>query len=142
MIQTSKLLFPILPRERACALLGINRGSYYRHPAEPTLVTADVVLREAIEAVVLEFPGYGYRRVTKALQRDGWEVNHKRVLRVMREESLLCRLKRRWVKTTDSEHGLRTYPNLLKQAGWRSLTGVDQAWIADITYLRLPEGFH
>jgi transposase InsO family protein len=68
-------------------------------------------------------------------------VNHKRVLRLMREESLLCQLKRRWVRTTDADHGLTTYPNPLKQAGWRSLTGTDQAWVADITYIRLPQGF-
>jgi len=60
---------------------------------------------------VLAFPGYGYRRVTHALARDGWSVNHKRVLRVMREESLLCQLKRRFVPTTDSQHGFRRYPN-------------------------------
>ena len=57
---------------------------------------------------MLEFPGYGYRRVAKALQRAGAGVNHKRVLRVMREEALLCQLKRRFVATTDSHHGLRT----------------------------------
>jgi transposase InsO family protein len=79
--------------------------------------------------------------VTKALQRAGWVINHKRVLRLMREESLLCRLRRRWVKTTDSQHGLEVYPNLLKPAGWRLLTGKDQAWVADITYIRLPQGF-
>lgn len=98
-------------------------------------------LREAIERVVLAFPGYGYRRVTHHLQREGWPVNHKRVLRVMREESLLCQLQRHWVKTTDSEHGLRVYPNLLPHAGWRQLTGINQAWAADITYIRLRQEF-
>jgi transposase InsO family protein len=140
-IEASKRLFPDLPLERACQLLGINRGSYYRHREVLVSGAADLGLRDAIEQVVLEFPGYGYRRVTQTLQRDGWAVNHKRVLRVMRAESLLCQLRRRWVRTTDSEHGLTVYPNLLKQAGWRSLTGVDQAWVADITYIRLPQGF-
>jgi putative transposase len=140
-IQASKHLFPGLPLERACQLLGVNRGSYYRNQVEPEPAADDLVLRTAIEEVVLEMPGYGYRRVTQELRRRGWQVNHKRVLRVMREESLLCRLQRKWVRTTDSEHGLRTYPNLLKQAGWRLLTGVDQAWVADITYIRLPGGF-
>lgn len=60
----------------------------------------------------------------------------------MREESLLCQLRRRWVRTTDSEHGLKVYPNLLKQAGGRGLTGVNQAWVADITYIRLSRGFY
>ena len=140
MIQASQRLFPELPVARVCQLLGFNRGSYYRSPTAPT-GAADRALREALEQVVLEFPGYGYRRATKHLQRVGWDVNHKRVLRLMREESLLCQLQRRWVRTTDSEHGLTVYPNLLKQAGWRLLTGIDQAWVADITYIRLPQGF-
>jgi putative transposase len=100
-----------------------------------------LALREAIERVVLEFPGYGYRRVTHHLQRAGWAVNHKRVLRVMHQESLLCHLQRHWVRTTDSEHGLRVYPNLLSNAGWRTLTGINQAWAADLTYVRLAREF-
>jgi transposase InsO family protein len=100
---------------------------------------ADLALRDAIERTVLTFPGYGYRRVAKALQRDGWVVNHKRVLRVMRRESLLCRLERGFaIATTDSRHAERAYPNLL--AGM-TLTGIDQAWAADITYVRLPAEF-
>jgi len=119
---------------RLCGLLGVGRSWYYEHPSMPTRAERDVALRDAIERIVLAFPGYGYRRVTKALAREGWSVNHKRVLRVMREASLLCQLKRRFVATTDSEHALRTYPNLL--AGY-ALTGQDQAWVADITYIRL-----
>jgi putative transposase len=133
-----------LPLSVACAVLGVNRGSYYRADAlaAPVLPTSEAVaLRDTIERLVLEFPGYGYRRVTAALQRTGWRVNHKRVLRIMHEESLLCQLKRRWARTTDSEHGLRLYPNLLSDCGWRRLTGLDQAWVADLTYIRLPRGF-
>lgn len=89
----------------------------------------DVALRDAIERVVLAFPGYGYRRVTHALVRDGWAVNHKRVLRVMRQEALLCEVRRRFVPTTDSSHGYRRYPNLL--AGL-TLVRPDQAWVAEI----------
>lgn len=95
-------------------------------------------MRDAIERLILDFPGYGYRRVTHALQREGWQVNHKRVLRVMRQESVLCQLQRQFVVTTDSQHGYRTYPNLL--AG-RVVDGRDQVWVADITYIRLPTGF-
>jgi transposase InsO family protein len=120
-----------------CRILGVNRSWFYRAGVgEPA--AADAGLRDAIEALVLAFPGYGYRRVTKALQRDGWVVNHKRVLRVMRAESLLCQLKRRWVPTTDSAHGLATYPNLVKD---RVLTGLNEVWVADITYVRLPTAF-
>jgi len=89
--------------------------------------------------IVLDFPGYGYRRVTHALRRAGWgPINQKRVLRVMREESLLCQLQQRFVVTTDSAHGYRTYPNLLKGA---ALDRLDQAWVADLTYIRLPTAF-
>ena len=143
MIQQHPELVAALSLAGACGALGVNRGSYYRHqvpPPDPESAAA-VGLRDRIEAIVLEFPGYGYRRVTAQLQREGWAVNHKRVLRIMREESLLCELQRRWVKTTDSEHGLRTYPNLLPKRGWRQLTGINQAWVADLTSIRLREGF-
>jgi transposase InsO family protein len=120
-----------------CRVLGVNRSWFYRAGGrEPA--AADTALRAAIEALVLAFPGYGYRRVTRALQRDGWTVNHKRVLRVMRAESLLCQLKRRWVPTTDSGHGLATYPNLVQD---RTVTGLHEVWVADITYVRLPTAF-
>jgi putative transposase len=124
---------------RLCALLDVNRAWYY---ARPTASAPDdrgaIALRDAIERIVLAFPGYGYRRVTKALQREGWAVNHKRVLRVMREESLLCQLKRRFVVTTDSTHAHARYPNLLRDT---VLTAPDRAWVADITYIRLPTAF-
>jgi transposase InsO family protein len=76
--------------------------------------------------------------VTKALQREGWAVNHKRVLRVLREEALLCQLKRRFAVTTDSAHACQTYPNLL--AGL-PIARLDQVWVADITSIRLPTTF-
>lgn len=110
-------------------------------PSSLSKETEGTALREAIERISLAFPAYGYRRVTAQLHRDGFSVNHKRVLRVMREESLLCQLKRGWVKTTDSEHGYRVYPNLLAEAGWRQLTGINQAWAGDITYVRLRAEF-
>jgi putative transposase len=131
-----------LPLEEACATLGVHRGGYYRHARRlPGERDPDTELRAAIEALVLEFAGYGYRRVTAQLKRDGWAVNHKRVLRLMREEGFLCRLKRRWRRTTDSEHGLHTYANLLADCAWRWLTGINQAWVADLTYIRLGSGF-
>ncbi len=104
----------------ACAALGVNRGSYYRRQVPP--------------------PGPYTDGAAAAVQcRDRIEALG--VLRIMREESLLCELQRRWVKTTDSEHGLRTYPNLLPKRGWRQLTGINQAWVADLTSIRLREGF-
>lgn len=127
----------MVPVRQLCAMLGVSRSWYYAAQAAAA-TEADVALRAAIEEIVLEFPGYGYRRVTKALQRAGWEVNHKRVLRVMRQESLLCQLKRHFVVTTQSDHDLATYPNLLADA---RLTRRDQAWVADITYIHLPTTF-
>ena len=107
---------PCLSVRHLCALLDVNRAWYYARPCGTSNEDESeaVHLRDAIEGIVLAFPGYGYRRVTRALAREGWCVNHKRVLRVMREESLLCQLKRRFIPTTDSLHGQRIYPNLLK----------------------------
>jgi transposase InsO family protein len=97
-----------------------------------------IALRDRIEAIVAEFPGYGYRRVTHTLQREERRVNHKRVLRIMREESLLCQLRRHWVPTTDSRHDQPTYPNLLKET---VVSALHQVWVADITYIRLRQAF-
>jgi putative transposase len=118
--------------------MGVSRSWYYERPTPEHRAQRDIQLRDAIERIVLEFPGYGYRRVTAALRREGWAVNHKRVLRIMREESLLCQLKRRLMPTTDSAHAFGRYPNLIKDT---KLDGLDQVWVADITYVRLPATF-
>lgn len=112
---------------------------YYRSKqplAEAKKEAAD--LRDRIEEIVVEHPRYGYRRVTHQLRREGWVVNHKRVARIMREESLQCQVKRRWVKTTDSNHGYRIYPNRLEGL---EVVRPNQAWVADITYIRILTGF-
>ncbi len=91
-----------------------------------------------MQEVALEFPAYGYRRITEELKRRDWAVNHKRILRLMRQDNLLCLRRRRFVLTTDSRHGLPVYPNLA-----RGLLpdGVNQLWVADITYVRLRADF-
>ncbi|WP_411841510.1 IS3 family transposase [Rubrobacter xylanophilus] len=99
--------------------MGVSRSWYYERPSATEKAKKDVELRDAIERIVLEFPGYGYPRVSAALEREGWSVNHKRVLRIMREESLLCQPKRRFVPTTDSAHSLKRYPNLIKRCPHR-----------------------
>jgi len=127
--------------ERACALLGVSRHLYYRALQAPEAgvpAPPDMALRDAMERIVLEFPGYGYRRVTAQLRREGWTINHKRVLHLMRTQGWLCRLHRRWIKTTQSAHGLRRYPNLIKAM---VIERLDQVWVADLTYIRLPQGF-
>jgi transposase InsO family protein len=121
-----------------CQLLGVNRRRYDKCRKQHKRAQADEKLREAIEQLVLEFAGYGYRRVTQALVRAGWSVNHQRVLRVMREASLLCRKKRRFVHTTDSQHPYQIYPNLVKGL---EVSSPDTVWMADITYIRLPTTF-
>jgi putative transposase len=138
MIAAMGQAYPELSIRRLCELVGTGRTWYYTRPSANEVAARDTALRDAIERLVLEFPGSGYRRVTRALQREGWVVNHKRVLRVMRQEALLCQLQRRFVVTTDATHGLRTYPNLLTAA---VLAGPDQAWVADLTYVRLPTTF-
>jgi putative transposase len=138
MIAAMREAYPQLSVRRLCQLAGAGRTWYYTRPSPEEVAARDTALRDAIERLVLDFPGYGYRRVTKALEREGWTVNHKRVLRVMRQEALLCQLKRRFVVTSDSAHALRTYPNLLADA---VLTAPNQAWVADITYIRLPTAF-
>ena len=137
-IEQVRPLVPGFPLARACELITLARSDYYR---QPVAEVDDPELLAAIDALVLHFPGYGYRRVTAQLRRDGWKVNHKRVLRLMREAGLLCRQKRRWSRTTDSDHGWEVYPNLLADCGWRELTAPDQAWVADLTYIRLPQEF-
>lgn len=138
MIEEAALMHPGLSLSALCELFGVSRSWYYEKPTQEQKAQRDLDLRDAIERIVLEFPGYGYRRVTKALERDGWEVNHKRVLRVMGEESLLCQLQRGFKVTTDSNHSSRRYPNLLKEA---TIDAPERAWVADITYVRLPTTF-
>ncbi len=128
---------PTLPLTTLCDLFGVSH-SWYDARSTNEAGGEEVALRDAIERLVLAFPGYGYRRVTKQLQRDVWTINHKRVLRVMRQESLLCQLKRHVVPTTDSTYGLRRYPNRLKDL---TVERLDQVWVADITSIRLPTAF-
>jgi putative transposase len=118
----------------------LARSSYYYHPKakSPESKKTDADLRDRIETICLEFPRYGYRRVTCQLKREGEQINHKKVLRLMRESDLLCRVKRRWSKTTDSRHCYPRYPNLIKGMGVRRL---NQIWLSDITYIRIRTGF-
>jgi putative transposase len=124
---------------RMVALARVSRASFYRFAENPRRVTIrDMDLRDAIQRIALEWPSYGRRRITRELHRRGWAVNWKRVYRLMREDNLLCVRKRKFMVTTDSNHGRRIWPNL---AGDMVLTDVDQLWRADITYIRLREEF-
>jgi putative transposase len=125
--------------ERMSELAGVSRASFYRYHEEGRPgPDPDMDLRDAIQRIALEWPSYGRPRITAELRRRGWEVNPKRVYRLMREDNLLCVRKRKFVVTTDSTHGRKVYPNL---AGEMALSGIDQLWVADITYIRLQTEF-
>jgi len=125
--------------QRLCRLGGVSRAGYYRHFEAHAPARADADLRDAIQRTSLAHRHYGYRRITAQLRREGWTANAKRVLRLMREDNLLCLRTSPFVpRTTDSRHGFAIVPNLI-----RGLvpTGIDQIWVADITYVRLGEAF-
>jgi len=117
-----------------CALAQVSRAGFYRFPSTRSGGAEELELRDTMQRIALEFPSYGWPRMTEELKRRGWAVNHKRVYRLMREDNLLCLLRRKFVVTTDSAHTLPVYPNL---AGAMMLTDLDQLWVADITYIRL-----
>jgi putative transposase len=122
-----------------CEMTGLNRAGYYRWRVPRAGMPVEMELRDELQRVALESPAYGYRRITAELGRRGFEVNHKRVLRLMRQDNLLClRRRKSFVVTTDSHHSLLVYPNLA-----RVITpgAVNQLWVADITYIRLRTEF-
>jgi putative transposase len=121
-----------------CETFEVSRIDYYRRPKEVAGSDDDLELREKIQTVALEMSAYGYRRITAELRRRGEIANHKRVLRLMREDNLLCLRKRKFICTTDSNHSLRIYPNL---AGEMRLSRIGQLWVSDITYIRLLREF-
>jgi putative transposase len=125
-----------LSTTEVCRALGLSRAGYYRG-AKPQS-DSDLELHDQIQQVALEWPSYGYRRITAELKRRGVAANHKHVLRLMREDNLLCLRKKRFVCTTNSDHRLPVYPNLVPEL---VLTGRDQLWVADITYIRLRREF-
>jgi putative transposase len=124
--------------ERMVKLGRVSRSGFYRFDGTEPGPDRDMDLRDAIQKIAVEWPSYGRPRMTKELRRRGWVVNPKRVRRLMREDNLLCVRKRKFVVTTDSNHGRKVYPNLARKM---ILTGTDQLWVADITYIRLRDEF-
>lgn len=132
---------PRLPLARMCSLLKLSRSAYYAwrsRASETEASSLEERLKAAIGRIVLALPGYGYRRVTRELARQGHPVNHKRVLRLMKGMNLVKKRRRRFVRTTDSNHALPLYRNLAKNFTPR---GPNQLWVADITYIRLTREF-
>jgi transposase InsO family protein len=128
-----------LTMERMVELGGVSRAGFYRFdPDRRPPPDGDMDLRDAIQRIALEWPQYGRPKITAELRRRGWKVNPKRVYRLMREDNLLCVRKRKFVVTTDSHHTRRVYPNLAREM---VVNGIDQLWVADITYIRLQSEF-
>ena len=118
---------------------GLSRASFYRKEKPSAAnVDRDMDLRDAIQRIALEWPCYGRPRITAELKRQGWKVGPNRVLRLMRQDNLLCVRRRKFVLTTNSHHDRKVYPNL---AAAMTLTGINQLWVADITYIRLETEF-
>jgi putative transposase len=123
---------------RACRALALGRATSDRWRVAGPVADRGMALRAQIQEIALEMPAYGYRRITHALRRRGVMVNHQRVVRLMREDNLRCLRTRGVVRTTDSAQALAAYPNLLPAL---TVDGLDQLWVADITYVRLPQEF-
>jgi transposase InsO family protein len=119
-------------------MTGLDRAGFYRWRVPRQATPVEMEIRDQMQRVAVESPAYGYRRITAELQQRGFAVNHKRVLRMMREDNLLCVRSRSFVVTTDSRHGLPVYPNLAREI---QPTAINQLWAADITYIRLRAEF-
>jgi putative transposase len=125
--------------ESMCRLAQVSRAGFYRHWQERQPRAEQTELRAEVQRIALAHRrNYGYRRVTEQLRAEGWAVNRKRIARLMREDNLLSVRRRRFAVTTDSGHSLRVHLNL---AARMELSGIDQLWVADITYIRLAEQF-
>lgn len=122
----------------ACSSLGVSRDGYRKWMKRESQPGELMTIRDEMEKIAVGFPRYGYRRMTIALQRKGFCINHKRVLRLMRENSLLCARRMFRPATTNSNHSFRTYPNLARGL---EVTGLNQLWVADITYVHLLMDF-
>ena len=120
-----------------CRVLEVSRAAYYR-ARQPPAGDNETALRDAIQRIAVEMPAYGSRRITAELRRQGWVINRKRVQRLMRQDNLLCLRRKKFIRTTDSEHGLAVYPNLVPRL---DISAVNQLWVADITYIRLLREF-
>jgi transposase InsO family protein len=125
--------------ETLCTAAKVSRASYYRHWSASAPLVEETALRDRVQRLALAHRHYGYRRIGALLRREGWSVNAKRVLRITREDNLLCLRKKAYAPaTTDSSHGWRVWPNMARHM---VPMGPDRLWVADITYIRLERAF-
>jgi putative transposase len=122
------------PKAVVCRVLGVARSSLYHQPS----LVRNEALETGMKEVCAQFPCYGYRRVTAELRRRGWRVNRKKVTRLMKTMGLQAKKVVRKRRTTNSEHSFPRYPNLVESL---VVQHPDQVWVADITYIRLKQGF-
>lgn len=126
----------------ACKAVGLTPSSYYYKPKGNPVAKAkaDADVRDLIEETQAEFPFYGYRRIHEWLERKrGITVNEKRILRIMKKFGLKALIWRGFkIKTTDADHNYGYAPNRLPGM---KLTGINQVWVTDITYIRILAGF-
>lgn len=127
-----------LPKVTVCKTFDVSKQSFYKWKKREPLSDSDSNVLKSMSQIALEFPKYGYRRITKALHRQGEQINHKRVHRIMKENNLLVRRKKFRPITTQSGHGLKVYPNLAKDL---KVIKLNQLWVSDITYIYLRLGF-
>jgi len=121
-----------------CQMIGLSRSGFYRSRMPRQATPVEMEIRDELQKIAVDWPAYGYRRITVELQHRGFAIRPRRVLRMMREDNLLCVRRRRFVVTTDSRHSLPIYPNL---AARMVPLAVNQLWVADITYIRLRTEF-
>ena len=127
-----------LPVTRGCHVLELSRTTYDRWQAAGPQPDQEMERRAQVQEIALEMPAYGYRRIPHELRRRGVAVNPKRVLRIIRQDHLLCLRKRGFVRTTDSAHPFAAYPNLRPEL---TVNGLEQLWVADLTSIRLQQEF-
>jgi putative transposase len=121
-----------------CELAQVSRASFYRHWEQKAPGEAETALHDAIQKTALRHRGYGYRRVAALVERDGFCVGQEKVRRILKADNLLAIRRRKFITTTDSDHPFRVHQNLAESL---ELTGIDQLWVADITYIRLRQEF-
>lgn len=124
--------------ERLCQIGGVSRAGFYRDWQERQPGEAEVAIRDAIQKAALRYRSYGYRRIIPIVQRTGLAVGQTVVRRILKTDNLLAVRKRKFVATTDSQHGYTIYPNL---AQYVRVSSINQLWVGDITYLRLGREF-